>query len=145
MEVVLARLDDLFHQRRRLRHATLTDVELMLADSDALIAAVKSGRLDAAVVVRPASGGSRRLDWRALRSQPSESRWMCDRSTRSLRWCRRDGVSIVPQPRQALLDAHGVRAVALGRRRPARQIAFVARRADAENRNVAAVAEALMG
>ena len=70
MEVVLARLDDLLHQRRRLRHATLTDVELMLADSDALIAAVKSGRLDAAVVVRPASGGSRRLDRRALRSQP---------------------------------------------------------------------------
>ena len=42
----------------------------MLADSDALIASVKSGRLDAAVVVRPASGGSRRLDWRNLRSQP---------------------------------------------------------------------------
>jgi DNA-binding transcriptional LysR family regulator len=55
------------------------------------------------------------------------------------------GVSIVPQPRQALLDAHGVRSVALGRRRPVRQIAFVARRADAENRNVAAVAEAPMG
>jgi DNA-binding transcriptional LysR family regulator len=53
------------------------------------------------------------------------------------------GVSIVPQPRQAMLDAHDVHAVALGRRRPARQIAFVARRSDAENRNLAAVAEAL--
>lgn len=53
------------------------------------------------------------------------------------------GVSIVPQPRQALLDAHRVRAVALGRRRPARQIAFVARSAGKDDRNVAAIAEAL--
>ena len=115
MEVVLAGLDDLLHQRRRLRHATLTDVELMLADSDALIAAARVAMdvrsIDA--IVAMVSAGL--------------------------------GVSIVPQPRQALLDAHGVRAVALGRRRPARQIAFVARRAGAENRNAAAVAEALMG
>ena len=178
-------------KRLRDRHPAL-DVELMLADSDALIAAVKSGRLDAAVVVRPASGGSRRLDWRTLRSQPYvllapsslPGRTVQDILQRhdvirydpaltggriAARYLREVfprarvtmdvrsidaivamvsaglGVSIVPQPRQALLDAHGVRAVALVRRRPARQITFVARRADAENRNVAAVADALMG
>jgi DNA-binding transcriptional LysR family regulator len=178
-------------KRLRDRHPAL-DVELMLADSDALIASVKSGRLDAAVVVRPASGGSRRLDWRTLRSQPYvllapsslAGRTVQDILQRhdvirydpaltggriAARYLREVfprarvtmdvrsidaivamvsaglGVSIVPQPRQALLDAHGIRAVALGRRRPARQIAFVARRADAENRNIAAMAEALMG
>lgn len=173
----------------RERHPAL-DVELELADSDALIAAVKAGRLDAAVVVRPASGGSRRLDWRNLASQPYVLLAPASASGRTpqelvqrhevirydpaltggraaARYLREVfprakvaidvrsidaivamvsaglGVSIVPRPRQALLDAHRVRAVALGRRRPARQIAFVARRADAENRNVAAVAEAL--
>ncbi|HKT79766.1 MAG TPA: LysR family transcriptional regulator [Vicinamibacterales bacterium] len=177
-------------KRLRDRHPAL-DVELMLADSDALIASVKSGRLDAAVVVRPASGGSRRLDWRTLLSQPYvllapsalagktvqdilqrhevirydpaltggriAARYLRDvfpraRVTLDVRSIDAIvamvsaglGVSIVPQPRQALLDAHGVHALALGRRRPARQIAFVARRADAENRNVAAMADALM-
>ncbi len=178
-------------KRLRDRHPAL-DIELMLADSDALIASVKSGHLDAAVVVRPASGGSRRLDWRILRSQPYVLLALSSLVGRSVQEIvqRHDvirydpaltggriaarylrdvfprakvlmdvrsidaiiamvsaglGVSIVPQPRRALLDAYGVCAVALGRRRPARQIAFVARRADAENRNVAAVAQALVG
>jgi DNA-binding transcriptional LysR family regulator len=178
-------------KRLRDRHPAL-DVELTLADSDALITSVKSGHLDAAVVVRPASGGSRRLDWRNLRSQPYvllAPSSLAGRTAQEImqrhdvirydpaltggriaaRYLREVfprakiamdvrsidaivamvsaglGVSIVPQPRHALLDAHGVRAIALGRRRPARQIAFVARRADADNRNVAAVAEALTG
>ena len=46
------------------------------------------------------------------------------------------GVSIVPEPRQALLEAHGVRALGLGRGGPTRQIAVVRRRADAANRNI---------
>jgi DNA-binding transcriptional LysR family regulator len=50
------------------------------------------------------------------------------------------GVSIVLQPRQALLEAHGVRALGLG---PTRQIAVVRRRAEAGNRNVDAVSQAL--
>lgn len=178
-------------KRLRDRHPAL-DVELALADSDELIAAVKAGGLDAAVVVRPASGGSRRLDWRNLRRQPYvliAPVALAGRTPHELllrhdvirydpaltggrlaaRYLRETfprakvamdvrsidaivamvaaglGVSIVPQPRQALLAAHGVGAVALGRRHPARQIAFVARRADAESRNVVAVAEALAG
>lgn len=56
-------------KRLRDRHPAL-EVELALADSEELVAGVKSGRLDGAVVVRPASGGSRRLAWRNLRRQP---------------------------------------------------------------------------
>lgn len=53
------------------------------------------------------------------------------------------GVSIVPQPRQALLDASAVRAISLGRRGPVRQLAYVCRAADAEHRSGAVVIEAL--
>jgi hypothetical protein len=49
----------------------------------------------------------------------------------------------MPQPRQALLEAHGVRALGLGRGGPTRQIAVVRRRADAGSRNIDAVAGAL--
>jgi DNA-binding transcriptional LysR family regulator len=49
------------------------------------------------------------------------------------------GVSIVPQPRKALLEAHRVRALSLGRGAPIRQIAFVRRRADTGNRNIDAL------
>ena len=52
------------------------------------------------------------------------------------------GVSIVPQPREALLDAHDVRALRLGKGAPIRQIAFVRRRPDADNRNINAVCNA---
>jgi DNA-binding transcriptional LysR family regulator len=177
-------------RRLRERHPAL-DVELTLADSDDLIAAVKAGRLDAAIVVRPASGGSRRLAWLNVVSQPYVLLALVSASGRTpqellqrhevvrydpaltggriaARYLREIfprakvamdvrsidaivamvaaglGVSIVPVPRRALLEAHGVRAVALGRRRLARQIAFVTRQADVENRNVAAIAEALV-
>ena len=165
-------------------------VELSLADSDELIAAVKAGRIDAAVLVRPASGGSTRLAWQDLARQPfvlllppgvpaapaSEllQRFGLIRYDTALtggrlaaQYVRRIfpearivmevrsidaivamvsaglGVSIVPQPRQALLEAHGVRALGLGRGGPTRQIAVVRRRADAGNRNIDAVAGAL--
>ena len=52
------------------------------------------------------------------------------------------GVSVVPQPRKALLDAHGVREHRL-KGAPARQIAFVRRRPDADKRNLNAVCDAL--
>ena len=51
------------------RHPDLR-VEVSLADSDELIAAVKAGRIDAAVLVRPSSGGSTRLGWQDLERQP---------------------------------------------------------------------------
>ena len=51
------------------RHPDLR-VEVSLADSDELIAAVKAGRIDAAVLVRPSSGGSTRLAWQDLERQP---------------------------------------------------------------------------
>jgi DNA-binding transcriptional LysR family regulator len=41
-------------------------IQLMLEVSATLLAAVKAGRLDAAIVVRPQTGGSRRLHWRDL-------------------------------------------------------------------------------
>lgn len=53
------------------------------------------------------------------------------------------GVSIVPQPRKALLDAHGVRELSLGKNGPTRQLAVVRRSADADNRNIDAVSQAL--
>lgn len=49
------------------------------------------------------------------------------------------GVSNVPLPCKALLEAHGVRALALGRAGPTRQIAVLRRRADAGSRNIDAV------
>lgn len=49
------------------------------------------------------------------------------------------GVSVVPLPRSAQLDAHGVQAMRLGRQGPARQIALARRKADADNRNIDAV------
>jgi DNA-binding transcriptional LysR family regulator len=53
------------------------------------------------------------------------------------------GVSIVPEPRQALLKAHRVRKVLLGKAAPARQIAFVRRYPDTDNRNLDAAYRAL--
>jgi DNA-binding transcriptional LysR family regulator len=52
------------------------------------------------------------------------------------------GVSVVPQPRQALLDAYRVQTVPLGKSIPARQIAFVQRRTDSDSRNLKAVYQA---
>lgn len=53
------------------------------------------------------------------------------------------GVAIVPQPRKALLEAHHLREVRLGKAAPTRQIAVVRRGSDAGNRNLDAVARAL--
>jgi len=47
-----------------------------------------------------------------------------------------------PQPRKALLDAHGVRELRL-KGGPTRQISFVRRRPDAANRNISAVYSAV--
>jgi len=52
------------------------------------------------------------------------------------------GVSVVPRLRGPLREAYRVREIGLGRNAPKRQIAFVCRAADADNRRVAAVREA---
>lgn len=49
------------------------------------------------------------------------------------------GVSVVPQPRKALLNEHPVRCVPLGNGIPPRQISFVRRRADSDSRDLNAV------
>ncbi|MFT3819192.1 MAG: LysR family transcriptional regulator [Rubrivivax sp.] len=171
------------------RHPALT-VVASVDDSAALLAELKAGRIDAALVVRPPTGGSSRLAWHDLARQPfvllAPAAAAASAPRELLRqqpWIRYDpaltggktaagivrrlhpqarpamdlkpidaivamvgaglGVSVVPQPRPALLAAHAVQAVALGRRAPVRQLAYVCRAADAEHRNGAAVVDAL--
>lgn len=171
------------------RHPAL-QVEVSLNDSDALLADLKAGRIDAALLVRPQLGGSSRLVWQDMTRQPFVMlvppgtviasppellrRFDLIRYDPSLtggriaaQYVRRVfpearcvmdvrsidaivamvgaglGVSIVPQPRKALLEAHGVREASLGRGSPARQIAVVRRRADSGNRNIDAVFHAV--
>lgn len=63
--------DVLPHALRTLRdrHPAL-DVAMTLNDSDELLTHLKAGRIDAAVLVRPSSGGSSRLSWYDLVRQP---------------------------------------------------------------------------
>ncbi len=176
-------------RRLRDRHPEL-QVEISLEDSGPLLAALKAGRVDAAVLVRPPSGGSSRLAWQTLERQPfvllappgaasgspkellqrhgliqydpalTGGRLAAGYVRRVFPDARRVmalrsidaivamvaaglGVSIVPQPRQALLEAHLVRTVPLGRSAPTRQIAFVRRSADLDSRNLEAVFQAL--
>jgi DNA-binding transcriptional LysR family regulator len=52
------------------------------------------------------------------------------------------GVTVVPQPRQPLLEAYGLKVIPLGRQAPFRRIAMVWRRADDDNRLVSEVVAA---
>jgi DNA-binding transcriptional LysR family regulator len=173
----------------RNRHPEL-QVEISLEDSEPLLAALKAGRIDAAVLVRPTAGGSSRLAWQNLERQPfvmvvppgagSGSpkellqrygliqydpaltggriaaryvRQVCPEARRVVDLRSIDaivamvaaglGVSVVPQPRKTLLDAYLVHKVPLGKSVPARQIAFVRRRPDSDNRNLDAAYRAL--
>ena len=54
----------------RQRHPLLDVVVPPLNDSDELVSELKAARLDVALLVRPDSGGSRRLVWRELHRQP---------------------------------------------------------------------------
>jgi DNA-binding transcriptional LysR family regulator len=175
----------------RRRHPGL-EVRILLDDSDALQASLKAGRIDAAVLVRPQSGGSSRLIWQDLVRQPyvmllppgaegSRPQELVQRygvirydpsltgGRIALRYLRQTfpraryvmelrsidaivamvsaglAVAVVPQPRRALLEAHHVAELALGRRGPSRQIALVRRAADSDDRNIDAVGEALAG
>lgn len=51
-------------------HPALDVVVPPLNDSDELVSELKAARLDVALLVRPESGGSRRLIWRELHRQP---------------------------------------------------------------------------
>jgi DNA-binding transcriptional LysR family regulator len=171
------------------RHPEL-QVEISLEDSEPLLAALKAGRIDAAVLVRPTGGGSSRLAWQNLERQPFVMvappeagigspkellqrygliqydpaltggrvaaryvRQVCPEARRVVDLRSIDaivamvaaglGVSVVPQPRKALLDAYLVHKVPLGKSVPARQIAFVRRRPDSDNRNLDAACRAL--
>jgi DNA-binding transcriptional LysR family regulator len=160
-----------------------------LNDSDELLSELKAARLDVALLVRPESGGSRRLVWRELHRQPyvmlappnatgknakqllEAHDWVgydlslaggrvAARYVRSLvpgARCVMElrsmdaivamvaqglGVSVVPQPRRALVRACAVREVGLGSRAPFRKLSLVWRTSDEGSRNVEAVAQA---
>lgn len=162
------------------------NIRLAQDDSPDLLHQLNAGVLDAAVVVRPASGGSSRLEWRNLATEPFVLVAPPDSTGNSPaellgthEWIRFDmsltggriassfvhkfvarprgtmelasidaivalvstglGVSIVPRPRGPLLSAYPVREIDLGPHAPERQIAFVCRRADRDNRRVGAV------
>jgi DNA-binding transcriptional LysR family regulator len=189
--IATVQADALPHALRlvRDRHPGL-EVVVSLNDSDILLGELKAGRIDAAVLVRPQSGGSSRLAWQNLARQPFVMLAPADTQGDSpvellqrldlirydtaltggriaARYVRQVfpkasstmdvraidaivamvsaglGISVVPQPRKALLQAHGVREVSLGRKGPARQIALVRRSADTDNRNIDALADAL--
>jgi DNA-binding transcriptional LysR family regulator len=169
----------------RSRHPQL-QVQVSLDDSAALLAAVKGGRLDVAVVVRPPSGATRGVQWHDLVRQPFVMLVPADAPNATPQallqqrpWIRYDrqltggriaaryvqricpqanvaidlrsidaivamvaaglGVSVIPQPRRALLDAQAVRELRLGAQAPRRQISLVQRSADADDRNLQAV------
>ena len=164
------------------------EVRLVQEDSPVLLRELNAGDLDAAVVVRPRAGGSRRLRWRNLAREsfvllapPSAKGDSVAELLRTHEWIRWDasltggrsaasfihrvaprahgtldlasieaivamvsaglGVSVVPRLRGPLRVAYPVREISLGRNAPTRQIAFVCRAADADNRRVAAVLE----
>ena len=173
----------------RERHPSLEVVIPPMNDSDELIAELKAGRLDIALVAKPRIGAARGLAWRELQRQPyvllvpADARtddpgallarygWVAydqslpggkvaarfvrglvenARCTMELRSvdaivsivAEGLGVSVVPQPRRALLKAYAVREVALGQRAPSRELSLVCRAADENKRNVLAVSEA---
>jgi DNA-binding transcriptional LysR family regulator len=155
-----------------------------------LLEAVKGGELDAAVVVQPSAGGSKRLLWYPVLNREmvlvappgaAESRapallkshdWIrFDPETGTgrlaARWVRKHapgarptielqsvhaivamvsaglGVSVIPEPDAAAVQAHGVRIVRLGRDAPQLQVSLVARRDDADSRKLQALRDAM--
>ncbi len=175
----------------RRRHPLLEVVIPPMNDSDELVAELKAGRLDVALVAKPQAGASRRLIWRELHCQPyvllvpadavgddpaallAHHDWIgydlslpggkvAARFVRTVREQARCvmelrsvdaivslvaeglGVSVIPQPRRALIDAYPVREVALGHRAPSRSLSIAWRMADESNRNVQAVSDAFL-
>ena len=175
--------------RLKQEHPLLDVVVPPLNDTEELLAELKAARVDMALVVRPAGGGSRRLSWKDLHAQPYVMLAPAQATERTPKqlleahcWISYDssiaagrvaarlvrtltpnvrptlelrstdaivamvaeglGVSVVPQPRDALLSAYPIREVGLGRRAPSRRIALAWRSSDDDSRNVQALAEA---
>ena len=166
------------------------DVRLERGRSTALIDALRSGTIDAAVVAQPETGATTRIRWTPLFREPCvliAPREPGNRGIKSLfktyEWVRFDmstiagaaaadfvkrvapevrsrmellsipaivamvsrglGVSVLPQPDAYLLDAFPVRVMTLGDTPPSRQISFVARVDETEDRVIAALLDTL--
>jgi DNA-binding transcriptional LysR family regulator len=166
-------------------------VRAVQGDSDGLIQQLKTGLIDAAVVIRPSAGGSGRFHWHPLAHEPfvliapPDSKG--DSLTDLLRvydWIQFDtalvsgrmaanylhrvaprvrgaveldsidtivalvsdglGISIVPKPRHPISEVHPVREIPLSQQAQSREIVFVSRALDVDNRRVTAIREAFV-
>ncbi|MGO4305730.1 MULTISPECIES: LysR family transcriptional regulator [unclassified Cupriavidus] len=162
------------------------DVRLERGRSSALVDALRSGTIDAAVVAQPETGASTRIRWTPLFREPCVLVAPPDSGSKgvaallkSYEWIRFDtstiagsaaadyvkrvapevrsriellsipaivamasrglGVSVLPVPDSYLLSAFPVRVLTLGDSAPSRQISFVSRVAEAEDRLVQAL------
>lgn len=166
------------------------DVRLERGRSTALVDALRSGTIDAAVVAQPETGASSRVRWIPLFREPCVLVAPPESGNRNIKglfktyeWVRFDtstiagsaaaefvrqaapeaqsriellsipaivamvsrglGVSVLPQPDPYLLQAFPVRVMTLGDAPPSRQISFVARAAEAEDRVITALLDTL--
>ena len=164
-------------------------VRALQGASDSLVQQLKTGVIDAAVVIKPASAGGGRLRWHPLAREPlvliAPQDSHGDSLTELLRrhdWVQFDtetvsgriaanylrrlaprargsvevdsidtivalvsagaGISVVPKPRHPISTVHPVREIKLGKGAPFREIAFVSRELDVDNRRVLALREA---
>jgi len=164
----------------------LLDVRLVRGRVTDLVEKLKTGELDAAIIVQPESGGSSRLSWTPLFREklvliapPDSHETSVAELFRNHEWIRFDkntiggrlaaryvarhapharsrldlqslaaltalvseglGVSVLPDPGAHVFGAHPVRVLQLGAHGPARQVSFVCRRPDQENRLVLAL------
>jgi DNA-binding transcriptional LysR family regulator len=175
---------------RLLRHARnhypLLDVRPLRGRVTDLVEKLKSGEVDAAIIVQPEAGASHRLSWTPLFREylvviapPDSTETRIADLFRNHEWIRFDkttvggraaaryvaqhapharnridlqslaaltalvseglGVSILPDPGPHLYQAHPVRVLPLGKNAPYRQISFVCRNNDRDNRLVQAL------
>jgi DNA-binding transcriptional LysR family regulator len=164
-------------------------VRAVQGDSDGLLQQLKAGVIDAAVVIRPSAGGSRRLHWHPLAHErfvliapPDSKGSSLQELLRVYDWIQFDtalvsgrmaanylhrtaprtrgaieidsidtivalvsdglGVSIVPKPRHPISAVHPVREIPLNQHAHSREIVFVSRALDDDNRRVTALREA---
>ncbi len=175
-------------QEVRRRYPRLS-VRAIQADSAGLLQQLKTGAVDAAVLIKPTVRASARFGWFALAREPfvliappnSKGRTLAD-LLRHHDWIQFDtalvsgrmaasylhriaprarssievdsidtvvalvsagfGISIVPKPRHPISSVHPVREIPLQVTAQAREIAFVCRSLDSENRRVLALKEA---
>ena len=179
-------LPALFEVRRKYPRLVVRAIQ---GDSEALMQQLKSGVIDAAVVIKPSSRAGGRFHWHALAHEPfvliappGSSGSSLAELLRSYEWIQFDtalvsgrmaanylrraaprargiveadsidtivalvsaglGVSVVPKPRHPISEMHPVREIPLNIHARAREIAFVSRALDRDNRRVIALREA---